>query len=233
MFRLSASSPHVLKALSKDRHRDYAESVKPFNFLISPHVTPLGHPPGVDPKQFHPIAPYTRDARQWTKIRWTDVYSGDSFRITTRATPSSNRTARVQSYGEVIDRYRVHPEAKSMGSDGIPCIKRTVGLLQRRPVTLGELVHIGKETNRLEEVEQGLVHAWKEVQLVFPEPQHHIQTVTPCPDEDPKMERACQECGTAVLGNRRQFCSSACRQCAYRHRTREMLTTDILVAQED
>jgi hypothetical protein len=40
---------------------------------------------------------------------------------------------------------------------------------QRRPITLGELVHIGKVTNLWEEVEQVLVHDWEEVQWVFRE----------------------------------------------------------------
>lgn len=158
MSRLSASSPHLLKTLSRNQNDTYAASVKPFNFLISPRVAPLGHPPGVDPQHFHLIAPYTKDARQWTKLRWTDVYSGEQFAISTREGSAGQGIARVQSFGEVIARYRMHPEAKSLGPVGRPCGKRTVGLLQRRPVTLGELVHIGKETNRLEEVEQGLVH---------------------------------------------------------------------------
>jgi hypothetical protein len=75
-------------------------------------------------------------------------------------------TALVQSYGDVIARYSTHPEAKSLGPDGGICGQRTVRLLQRRPVVLGELVHIGKETNRLEEVEQGKVYDWDVVQLV-------------------------------------------------------------------
>lgn len=43
---------------------------------------------------------------------------------------------------------------------------------------LGDLVHIGKETNRLEEVEQGMVHDWDEVQLVFREPRERMEAST-------------------------------------------------------
>lgn len=127
MSRLSASSPHVLRALSRNQTGKYVGSVKPFNFLISPHVAALGHPPGVDPQRFHLIAPYTRDARQWSKLRWTDVYSGKSYAISTREGVSGEGVARVQSYGAVVDRYRVHPEAKNLGLDGLPCGKRTGG----------------------------------------------------------------------------------------------------------
>jgi len=220
MSRLSASSPHVLKALSKDQAGGYAGSVKPFNFLISPHVSPLGHPPGVDPRHFHLIAPYTKDARQWTKLRWTDVYSGEPFAITTREGGAGEGIARVQSYGAVIARYRVHPEAKSLGPDRLPCSRQTVGLLGRRLVVLGELVHIGKETNRLEEVEQGLVHDWHEVQLIFREPRDRPVLSIGRHEAQSAVERTCQSCGTTLGGARMLYCSSACRQRAYRERRR-------------
>ncbi|MDP9364555.1 MAG: hypothetical protein M3Q10_10090, partial [Chloroflexota bacterium] len=115
----------------------------------SPHVAPLGHPVRTDRQHFHLVAPYTKDARQWTKLRWTEVYSGEGFRIATGFGTLGDRTARVESYGDVIARYQTHPEAKSLGPNGEVCGRRTVGLLQRRRVVLHELVHIGKETNRL------------------------------------------------------------------------------------
>ncbi len=216
MSRLSASSPHVLKALDKDQTSDYASSVKPFNFLISPHVAPLGHPPEVDPQQFHLIAPYTKDALQWAKLRWTDVYSGKQFAISTREGTSDGGVARVQSYGEVIARYLVHPEAMSLGPDALPCGKRTIGLLQRRPVILGELVYIGKETNRLEEVEQGLVHDWDEVQLVFREPPR----AAPLEKAAAPISAACQVCGSTLSRKLQKYCSAACKQRQYRARLR-------------
>jgi hypothetical protein len=169
MPRITASTPQVLEPLDQ-RQRPYPEAVKPFNFLVSPHVAPLGRPAGVDAQHFHLIAPYTQDARQWTKLRWTDVYSGEAFGITTGTGAVAEASVRVQSYGEVVARYRVHPEAKSLGPDGAPCAKQTIGLLRRRAVRLGELVHIGKETNRLEDVEQRLVHDWADVRLVLREP---------------------------------------------------------------
>ncbi len=214
MSRITASSPHVLRPLIGKRATIYADGPKPFNFLISPHVMPLGHPIGVDPEHFHLIAPYTRDARQWTKLRWTDIYSGDSFAVTTRSQGLDERAARVQSYGDVITRYRTHPEPKSLGPDGLPCGRRTVGQLRRRPVVLGELVHIGKETNQLEEVEQGMVHDWDEVQLVFhePGPPH-----TPDVDHTPASATCCS-CGAPSTRKKAKYCSAACKQQAYRHR---------------
>ncbi|HEV2126692.1 MAG TPA: hypothetical protein VGW38_28365 [Chloroflexota bacterium] len=178
----------------------------------------LGHPPGVDPQRFHLIAPYTKDARQWTKLRWIDVYSGERFAIAARGTVSGQGTARVQSFRDVIARYRMHPETKSLGPDGMPCGKRTVGLLQWRLVTLGELVHIGKEANRLEVVEQGLVHDWDEVQLVFREPEAESRGPTDPPIAK-QAQRKCRSCESDIEGPRLLYCSPACRQRAYRRRT--------------
>lgn len=216
MSRLSASSPHVLKSLTRDQTGDYAEGVKPFNFLINPHVAPLGHPPGVDPQRFHLVAPFSKDASQWTAQRWTDVYSGDTYAISTQQVLRDQEIARVQSYGEVVDRYRVHPEAKSLGPDGMPCGKRTIRLLGRRPIRLGELVHIGKETNRLEEVEQGQVHDWDEVQLMF---RDRTDATSPKIDNTPSTAE-CRSCRAPIRGTRVKYCSPACRQRASRRRKR-------------
>lgn len=196
--------------MTGNRATTYEAGPKPFNFLISPHVMPLGHPIGADPEHFHLIAPYTRDARQWTKLRWTDIYSSETFTVTTGNQGLSQGTARVQSYGDVIARYRTHPEPKSLESDGLPCGRLTIGLLRRRPVVLGELVHIGKETNRLEEVEQGLVHDWDEVQLVFREPQEGTRSKVAVPPW-----ASCRTCGIPVSGMRTKYCSAACKQRAY------------------
>jgi hypothetical protein len=48
-------------------------------------------------------------------------------------------------------------------------------------VLRGELVHIGKETNRLEAVEQGLVHDWADVQLILREPSADFWTTDVLP----------------------------------------------------
>lgn len=151
-------------------------------------------------------------------MRWSDVYSGDNFGITPRSSVADARTPRVQSYGDVIARYRTHSEAKNLGPDGMPCGRQTVRLLQRRPVTPGEVVYVGKETNRLEEVEAGAIHDWKEVQLAVREPGgagSRSEAVTlACSSRD----RQCRQCGAMLTDTRRLYCSAACRQRAYRGR---------------
>lgn len=37
-------------------------------------------------------------------------------------------------------------------------ISRRIGLLQRRHVSVGQIIYIGRESNQLEEVEAGTVH---------------------------------------------------------------------------
>ena len=77
---------------------------------------------------------------------------------------------RVQSYGEILARHRRHREPKTVGADGAPCDRTAMGLLRRRPVIAAWLDYIGKKSNRLEDVELGLVHSWGEVCEVYEDP---------------------------------------------------------------
>lgn len=148
----------------------YQHRVKPMNFVLSVHVARLGHPVGADPARFHLIAPYDPDPRRWGKAIWTDIYGTGQYGITTSG-PAGGRLVRVRSYGDVIAEYLVHPEAKSLGPSGKPCGPNTVGLLQRRSVVVTlPPIYLGKESNQLEEVEQGLVHDLEEVQEIYIDP---------------------------------------------------------------
>ena len=151
--RITASSPAVLQAFRFYNARlPFAERVKPSNFLMSVHLAGFeasarGH--------FHLVAPYNRDPRQWRKMRWTDIYSGKTFAITTSA--SSASAVRVKSYCDVIEEYRTHPEYKSLGADGSTPSRESRGLLRRRSVCVRGVRYIGKESNKIEDVEVGLV----------------------------------------------------------------------------
>jgi hypothetical protein len=153
--RITVSSPAVMKAFKTlNVGKPYAKQIKPFNFILSCHVRPLGHPIGVDPEQFHLIAPYEKDPRHWEKMQWADQYSktGKLYRVSASASSGSRAVARVKSYGDVLREYEFHPEAKCADSSGKPCGKQSVGLLSRRRVAIDSLIYIGKESNRLEEV---------------------------------------------------------------------------------
>jgi hypothetical protein len=146
--------------------KPYARQVKPFNFLLTARVTPFGRPEGTDPNHFQLIAPYETDPRKWATLPWLNRYArdGECYRIS--AVPSLYArlgVATVKTYRHVVEEYRAHPEAKSVGREGLPCSRQTVGILRRRPVTTLYVAHVGEESNRLEEVEAGVVHDPEEI----------------------------------------------------------------------
>jgi hypothetical protein len=169
--QLTISSPRLLKPFisGKNRQSPYIDRVKPFNFVVSAQVAPFGHPAGVNPKKCRLIAPYNPEARQWLKGRWHDVHSGKSFSASTTLPPSAT-LARVKSVGDVYDEYKIHVEAKSAGPDGNPCGPHTRGLLSRRRVYAAYVKLIGKEANKIEEVEHEQIHDWEEVQEEYFDP---------------------------------------------------------------
>jgi hypothetical protein len=79
---------------------------------------------------------------------------------------------RVKSYRDVLDEYRVHPEAKSVEDDGKPCARETMWLLSRRAIRAAGVLYISKEAKRIDDVTAGLVHDPKEVQDVYADPAH-------------------------------------------------------------
>jgi len=142
-----------------NRKRPYAKQVKPFNFLLSVTVDSLECPPGAcESGGLHVVAPYSSNPSEWRRIPWTDLHSGREYRIKTHG--HSNRAAiRVQTFGDVLERFRYHPESKSAGPDGLQAGKGTVGLLGRLHVRALSIAHIGKETNLLEQQEEGMLTA--------------------------------------------------------------------------
>lgn len=158
--RITVSSPAIMRSLERlNKNKKYADQIKPFNFLISCHVKAFGHPVGTNPERFHLIAPYDRDPKKWLKKDWIDEYSGNEYRIRTWGHHGDRNTARVKTYGELLEEYEFHPESKCADARGKPCGKQTIGLLQRRHVRIDLLKFIGKESNSLENVESGLEHS--------------------------------------------------------------------------
>jgi hypothetical protein len=173
MSRITASTPEVLRPFREyNEGKPYAEQVKPWNFLLSAHVAPFGHPDGVDPRRFHLVARYKPDPRQWRKVAWIDLYSAARYRISTTGDAGGPGVARVKTYRDVLAEYRNHPEAKFLGPDGVACGRATRGLLQRRSVwTRADLItYIGKEANKVEDRQKGLVHDQTEVLTQYHDP---------------------------------------------------------------
>jgi hypothetical protein len=76
--RVTVSSPAIMRALVGLNHgKPYADQIKPFNFVLTCHVKPLGHPLGVEESRFHLIGSYESDPRKWLNAKWVDQYSGN------------------------------------------------------------------------------------------------------------------------------------------------------------
>jgi hypothetical protein len=149
------TSPAVRHAFRRlNDGKPYADQIKPFNFLLTASGTkpPASHPTG---RAFRLVAPYENDPAKWERSEFIDVHHPEAgtYPITTR--DGRPAMARVDTFADVLAKYETHPEAKSLGPDGGVCDRATIGLLQRRPVTVGTIRLIGKESNRLEEREAG------------------------------------------------------------------------------
>jgi lambda repressor-like predicted transcriptional regulator len=168
--RFAITSPGVLAPIAGlNVGRKYRDQIKPFNFLLTCHVNPLGHPVGAPPDHFHLVAPFEKNSAKWSKMLWTDQYSGEQFRITTDSNRNDRHTAWVKTFGDVIAEYAYHPESKYADEHGNPSDQQTLGLLHRRHVRIAYIVPIGKESNRLEEVDAGLIHSPDDVYTVYPD----------------------------------------------------------------
>ena len=169
--RVPITSPSALRSLAKlNRGKKYRDRIKPFDFLLSCHVKQFGYPPDVDPEKFHLLAPYILDSYCWCDLPWIDQYSGRQYEITTEGFHGRRGVARVKTYGEVLREYEFHLGAKSADAKGKPSGKQTFGLLSRRHVRVEGIIYIGKESNRLEEIEAGVIHSPESVFIEYPDP---------------------------------------------------------------
>jgi len=176
--RTTVSSPAIMKSLeSLNAGKPYSEQIKPFNFLLTWHVAPFGHPEGVNPEKYHLVTPYDTDPRKWLEKAWIDQYTGKQFRITTRGHYGFMQTARVKTYGDIVTEYEFHPESKCADAYGNACAKQTVELLQRRHVKIDQIKCIGKESNSLEDVDAGLAHSEKGVYTEYVDPKRDEWTI--------------------------------------------------------
>jgi hypothetical protein len=161
----------LLKGL--DRAADYLARVKPGNFLLIAQADP--YMSGDDWPVL--VAPYERNPRKWLGLPWLDRKTSDESTVTTDDREAGSGVVRVKSYRDVLDAYRVHPDAKSLGPDGQPCGPETVGLLGRRHVTAASLSHVGKETNKLEQVTTGEEDDPEEVYALYERPGERLDVL--------------------------------------------------------
>lgn len=200
LARVKVARRHLLAELRKlqrppssGERRPYAEQAKPFNFVLACHIAPLGFPVGVEPGRFRLIAPFERDPKRRTRLDWRNLYdpSGTAYRIRTGVPEQmAPNTVIVQSYGDVVRAYRIHPEAKSGDAEGRRAGRQTAGLLSRLDVNAVARRTIGKESNRLEEVEEGLIGEEDAVYTTYRRPDERIDVLRRALDHLPMADVA-------------------------------------------
>jgi hypothetical protein len=222
--RTTVSSPGLMKSFqSLNSGKSYSDQIKPFNFLLTAHVIPFGHPAGVDPEKFHLVTPYDSDPRKWLDKEWIDQHSKKRFRITTQGHYGSRQIARVKTYGDVITEYEFHPESKCADALANPCDRQTIGLLQRRHIKIDQIKCIGKESNSLENVDEGMVHSEKNVYTEYADPKRSewITKIQPALKKA-SLSVLVKECGTRL--SRREIIELRAGRSRPHRKNRELLT---------
>lgn len=134
LSKLAISSPKILDRLREfNKNRDYCKQIKPSNFSI------LGFSNIEDEKTsepIKPIAPFTKPAKHAVYGKFVDYNA------------KKGRKLRGKQYWmafwDIFRAYLDHPESKFDGNSGI---------LERKHVIVSKVMHIGKESNNLEESE--------------------------------------------------------------------------------
>lgn len=140
--RYGATAPELLRWFdSYNAERPHREQVKPFGFLLALRSKPnwsgermiaangsRGRPPKrLFPK---PVAPFESDPA---------TAAASAF---DRETGNAVPMAALQTYGEALAQYHLHPESKFLGGDY--CDR---GTTRRRHISVSGVRHIGKESN--------------------------------------------------------------------------------------
>ena len=125
------------------------EWLGPFNFFLFPMLSETfgGYPQGFDKSNFIFITPYESDRRKWSSLLGVNLINGESYQIAMQPTVNQDKVM-PDSFRILLRKYLGKPERKSLAPDGTPCTGATRGLLQRARITAGELVPVGKETDR-------------------------------------------------------------------------------------
>ena len=131
------------------------------------HLDPLAAlPDGLD-RSVTPMAPFSSRPDDLLSLPWRNRRDGRPLAVTTLQR-SERGKVRLQTIGDVVAAYRLHPETKSGDPRGGLGRRGSVGVLPRLTVQAVRLpVHIGKESNRLDEVQDGLVNDPDEVYVEY------------------------------------------------------------------
>jgi hypothetical protein len=141
MMRMVMTSPNVLK----NRRPDW---LAPFNFFFFPLLSDLvGYPFGFDKTNFQFITPPEMERKKWGKLKGINLLDGCSYRISMVPDPNQDKVT-PDSFRIILRHYFGKPEVKSLALDGSPCEADTAGLLRRAVIVAGNVIPVGKETDR-------------------------------------------------------------------------------------
>ncbi len=151
----SASSPMLLRAFARfNKGKSYRDSVKPFSFMVVAFPDTM-RSYGIG----RLIAPYEPDASQWHDLEWVNLANPDdgTYRVTMDMDAENERTLLGKTYKDILQTHWRHPEPKFLGPHGERCLGETMGLLCRRTTVIGRTRLIGKESNKFEEIDAGVM----------------------------------------------------------------------------
>jgi hypothetical protein len=94
------------------------------------------------------IVPFSSKQNEWPEREGFDIHNKDR-RGKCRCYRMNDPDFHPLTYAHMMEEYIRHPEAKSLGPDGKPCIAETRGLLQRAHITAGKIRYIDKETSSM------------------------------------------------------------------------------------
>jgi hypothetical protein len=122
----------------------------------------------------------------------------------------------------VVTEYEFHPESKCADALGNPCDRQTVGLLQRRHVKIDQIKCIGKESNSLENVKEGMVHSDQSVYTEYADPNRSewITKIQPALKKLP-LHALVKACGERL--SRRELIELRAGRSRPHRKTRELL----------
>jgi hypothetical protein len=150
LCKLTITRPYIAQRLK----------LAPFNFILTAQIKSWQKVGEEEQNTLRLIAPFESDPRAWTRMPWTDAYTGTRYKITTGNIDGTvTDRVYVKSYRDIAQEFKAHPEAKLARTDGQTAKRRYRGLLARRKIAAGETIHIGKEGNHIDEIEAGLLRA--------------------------------------------------------------------------
>ena len=183
----------------------YDAQIKPFGFLLLGHVDRLSAPPADIALPVTPMAPFTSRPDELLELPWHNRRDGKALRVTARRRPRPAEV-RLQTIGDVVAAYRLHPEHKSGDPRGGLGRRGSVGLLPRLEMhAVGYPLHLGKESNRLDEVEDGLVQDADEVYVEYRDERREWEAALPA------LQRLRDERGWRYLAERSGLSERAVR----------------------